>query len=97
MVELGFLDREQQHRPPAEVERHRAFLLELAIPRDRLVEQVADPEGRLGEEEAAVPPGGAGPDAAPVEDENALPRLREEAGRRAAGDAGPDEDGVRAR
>ena len=93
--ELGLLDGEEEHRPLAQVERHRPLLLELAVPGDRLVEQLADPGGRLAEEEAAVPPGGAGADPAAVDDEHALAPLGEQARRRAAGDAGSDDDGVR--
>jgi hypothetical protein len=51
----------------------------------------------LAEEEAAVPPGSAGADAAAIEDENPLARLPKGARRRAAGDAGSDDDGVSAR
>ena len=51
---------------------------------------------RLAEEEAAVPPGGAGADAAAVDDEGDIgPGLRESARRSAAGDAGSDDGDVR--
>ena len=95
MSELGLLDGEQEHRPLAQVERYRPLLLELAVPGDRLVQQLADPGGRLTEKEAAVLPRGAGTDPAAVDDEDALARLREQARHRAAGDAGSDDDGVR--
>jgi hypothetical protein len=93
VVELGLLDREQEHGPLPQVERDRA-LLELPVPGERLVEQLADPRGRLAEEEAAVSPRGAGADAAAVDDEDVLARGREQTRRRAAGDAGSDDDDV---
>jgi hypothetical protein len=93
---LGLLDGEQKHRPLPQIERHRPLGLELPVPGDRLVEQLADPRGRLAEEEAAVSAGGARADAAAVDDEDALAGLREQARRRAAGDAGSDDDDVRA-
>jgi hypothetical protein len=94
VLELALLDGEEEHGPAAQVEGHRPLLLQAAVPLDRLREELADPRGRLREEEAAVPPGGARADAAAVDDEDALPRLREERRRRAAGDAGSDDDGV---
>jgi hypothetical protein len=93
--ELGLLDCEQEHRPLAQVERHRPLRIELAVPGDGLVQQLADPGGRLRKEKPAVPPRGAGADPAAVDDEDALARLREQTRRRAAGDAGSDDDGVR--
>jgi hypothetical protein len=93
--ELGLLDRDQEHRPLAQVERHGALLLEPPVPEDRLGEELADPARRLAEEEAAVPAGRSGPDPAAVDDEDTLARLRERAPRRAAGDSGSDDDGVR--
>jgi hypothetical protein len=92
--ELGLLDGEHEHRPRAEVERHGALLLELEVPGDRLGEELADPARRLAEEKASVAAGGSGPDPAAVDDEDALARLGERARRRAAGDAGADDDGV---
>jgi hypothetical protein len=48
----------------------------------------------LAEEEAAVPPRGAGADSASVDHEDRLPCVREEARRRAAGHPGSYDDGV---
>jgi hypothetical protein len=93
VAELGLLNREQEHAPLPQIEGDRA-LLELAVPGERLVEQLADPGGGLAEEEASVPPGSTGADPAAVDDEDALSCVREEARRRAAGDAGSDDDGV---
>jgi hypothetical protein len=53
-----------------------------------------NPGGRLGEEEAAVATRCSRADAAPVDDDDLLARLRERPRRRAAGDAGSDDDGV---
>jgi hypothetical protein len=94
--ELTFLHGQNEHRPRAQVERDRALVLERPVPRDRLVEQLGDPGRRLAKEEAPVPAGRARADPAPVDDEDALARLREETRRRAAGDTGSDDDGVRA-
>jgi hypothetical protein len=88
------LDGEQEHRPRAQVERHAAPVLQGAVPVDRFVEQLVDPGGGLAEEEAAVSSGGAGPDPAAVDDEDALARLCQEARRCAAGDPGSDDDRV---
>jgi hypothetical protein len=93
--ELALLDSEDQHRPRAEVERHRARVLERPVPADRLVEQLVDPRRRLAEQEAPVPSGRTRTDASSVDDEDAFARLCEETRRRAAGDAGSDDDGVR--
>jgi hypothetical protein len=92
---LALLDREQQHRPRAEIDRYRAFGFQRPVPVDRLVEQLLDPGRRLAEQEAPVPPGRARAETAPVDDEDALARLCEETRRRAAGDAGSDDDRVR--
>jgi hypothetical protein len=94
VVELGFFDGEQEHRPRPQLERDRALLLERAVPRERLVEQLTDPRRRLAEQEAAVAAGRPRADAGAVDDEDAFARLREGVRRRAAGDAGPDDDGV---
>jgi hypothetical protein len=95
MRELGLLDREEEHRPLREIERHRPFLLELAIPRQRLVEELPDPGGGLAEEKTAVAAGRSGADPVSIDDEDALAGLGEEARSRATGDAGTDDDGVR--
>jgi hypothetical protein len=92
--ELGLLDREQEHGPLGELERDRPLGLELAVPPNRLVEELADPGRGLAEEEAAVSAGRAGPDPAAVDDEDARAGLGKEARRRAAGDARPDDDDV---
>jgi hypothetical protein len=92
--QLRLLDREQEHGPSPQVERDWALLLQLAVPGQCLREQPTDPGSRLAEEEAAVAARGAGPDAAPVDDEDALACLGEETRRCAAGDAGSDDDGV---
>ena len=94
MRKLRLLDGKKQHGPCPEVERDRTLGLELAIPLDRLAEELADPAGRLAEEKAAVSPRGTGADSAPVDHEDALPGGREGTCRRAAGDAGSDDDGV---
>jgi hypothetical protein len=94
VVELRLLDRKQEHGPLSELERQRAFLFEPAVPIQRLAEELADPRRGLREEEPAVPPGRAGPDPAPVDDEDALSALRDEARRRTAGNSGPYDDGV---
>ena len=47
------------------------------------------------EQEAPVPPGRARADTAPIDDEDVLARLCEETRRRAAGNAGSDDGGVR--
>jgi hypothetical protein len=93
--ELRLLDGEHEQRPGAQVERNLALLLERPVPGDRLVEELVDPAGRLAEEEAAVPPRRARAEAAAVDDQDALAGLGERARRGAAGDAGPDDDGVR--
>jgi hypothetical protein len=93
--ELIFLDREHELRPGPQVERDRPLVLEPAVPGDRLVQELVDPRRRLAEQEAPVPPGRARAEAAPVDDQDALARLCEETRRRAAGDAGSDDDGVR--
>jgi hypothetical protein len=93
--ELCLLDGEQEHRPGAQVERHLALLFERAVAGDRLVEEIVDPAGRLAEQEAAVAPRRARADAAAVDDEDALARLRERERRGAPGDTGADDDGVR--
>jgi hypothetical protein len=95
MRELALLDREDQHRPRAQVDRHRALVLQRPVHVDRLVEQLVDPGRRLAEQKAPVPPGRARADTAPVDDEDALARLGEETRRRAAGDARSEDDGVR--
>jgi hypothetical protein len=92
---LRLLDGEHEERPGAQVERNLAILLERPVPRHRLVEELVDPAGRLAKEEAAVSPRRAGADAAAVDDQDALAGLGERARRRAAGDAGSDDDGVR--
>jgi hypothetical protein len=95
MRELALLDGEHQHRPRAEVDRHRALVFERPVQVDRLVEQLVDPGRRLAEQEPPVPPRGARAETAPVDDEDVLARLCEETRRRAAGDARSDDDGVR--
>jgi hypothetical protein len=92
--QLGLFDREQEHGPLAQVERNRPLLLERAVPADRLGEKLANPGGRLGEEEAAVAARRTRADAAAVDDDDAFARLREGPRGRAAGDAGSDDDGV---
>jgi hypothetical protein len=92
--ELGLLHGHQEQRPGAQVEGHVALVLERPVPGDRLVEELVDPAGRLAEEEAAVAPRRAGADPVPVDDEDPPTDLRERARRRAAGDAGADDDGV---
>jgi hypothetical protein len=92
--ELGLLDREQEHGPLGELERDRPLGLELAVPPNRLVEELADPGRGLPEEEASVSSGRARSNPAAVDDEDALAGLRKEAGRRATGDARPDDDSV---
>jgi hypothetical protein len=92
--ELGFLHGHQEQRPGAQVEGHLALVLERAVPGDPFVEELVDPVGRLAEEEAAVAARRAGADPATVDDEDAPAGLRERARRRAAGDAGADDDCV---
>jgi hypothetical protein len=94
--ELGLLDREQKHRPAAQVERHR-FFLELSVNRQRLREELVDPRGWLWEEEAAVPSRCAGPNAAGIDEDDARAALGKEARSRTAGEAGADDDAVGAR
>jgi hypothetical protein len=92
--QLRLFDREQEHGPLAQVERDRPLVLERAVPADRLGEKLVNPGGRLGEEEAAVATRCSRADAAAVDDDDLLARLRERPRRRAAGDAGSDDDGV---
>jgi hypothetical protein len=94
VIELGLLDREQEHGPLPQLERDRALLLERAVPGESLGEELADPGRRLAEEEAAVAARRPCADAAAVDDEDALARLGEDTCSRAASDAGPDDDGV---
>jgi hypothetical protein len=93
--ELALLDGEHEHGPGAQVERDRALVLQLPVPGDRLLEELVDPGGGLAEQEAPVPPGRARAETGPVDDQDALARPCEEARRRAAGDAGSDDDGLR--
>jgi hypothetical protein len=95
VAELVLLRRQEQHRPGVEVERDRALVVERGVPRDRLGEELVDPRGGLREEEAAVAPGGAGPDPAAVQENDVGPGFRESARRRATGDAGSDDGDVR--
>jgi hypothetical protein len=92
--ELVLLDREDELGPGTEVERDRPFVLEPAVPGDGLVEELVDPGRRLAEQEAPVPSRRARAEAAPVDDQDALARLCEETRRRAAGNAGSDDDDV---
>jgi hypothetical protein len=94
MRKLVLLDGQDEHRPRAQVERDRAPILERPVRGDGLVEELVDPGSRLAEQKAAVPPRCARAEAAPVDDQDALARLCEETRRRAAGDAGSDDDGV---
>jgi hypothetical protein len=94
VIELGLLDGEQEHRPLPQLERHRPFLLQLLVPAQGLVEELIDPRSGLTEEKPAVPTRRSGPDRTPVDDEDGLSGSREEARRRAAGDAGADDGGV---
>jgi hypothetical protein len=91
---LRLLDGQQEQRPGAQVEGHLPVLLERPVPGDRLVEEVVEPASRLAEQEAAVAPRRARADAAAVDDEDARAGLGQEASRRAAGDAGADDDCV---
>jgi hypothetical protein len=91
--QLVVFDREHEHGPRLEVEGHGA-LLQLAVERNRLGEQLVDPGRRLAEEEAAVPPRGAGADAASLDEDDRLAVLGEKTRRRAAADAGADDDRV---
>jgi len=93
--ELALLDGEHELGPRAQVERDRALVLERAIPGDRFVEELVDPGRRLAEQEAPVSPGCARAEAAQVDDQDALARQCVETRRRAAGDAGSDDDRVR--
>jgi hypothetical protein len=95
MVELLLLDRQEEHRPGAEVERDRARLVERGVPGDRLREELVDPRSGLAEEEAAVAPGCAGADRAAIQQNDVGPGFRESARRGTAGDAGSDDGDVR--
>jgi hypothetical protein len=92
-VELLLLDREHEERARPQIERDRPLALELSVPADRLVAQLVDPPARIAKQEAPVAPGGARAETAPVDDQDALARLCKETRRRAAGDAGSDDDG----
>jgi hypothetical protein len=95
MRDLVLLDGQDEHRPGLQVERDRALVLERPVRGDGLVEELVDPGSRLAEQKAPVPPRCARTEAGPVDDQNALARLCEETRRRATGDAGSDDDGVR--
>jgi hypothetical protein len=90
---LGLLDGEQEHRPLAQVERHRP-VLQLAVDLERLGEQLVDPRRGLREEEAAVSTRRAGADSARIDEEDIGACFGEEACGRAAGEAGADDDCV---
>jgi hypothetical protein len=95
VAELPFLDGEHDQRALPQVERYRALVLEPPVQGESLVQELVDPGSRIAEQEAPVASGGPRADALAVDDEDALARLCEETRRRAAGDAGSDDDGVR--
>jgi hypothetical protein len=78
----------------AEVEGDRPLGLQLGVDRGRLGEELVDPRRGLAEEEAAVSPGRSRADPGPLDDEDALAALGEEARERAAGEAGARDDDV---
>ncbi len=94
VFELLLLDREEEHRPRLEVERHGTFRLQPLVDRDGVLERILDPAGRLAKQEPAVSPRRARADPASLDDENAQALLREEPRRRTTGEAGPDDDRV---
>jgi hypothetical protein len=94
VLELAFLDGQQEHRPWPQVEGNADLVLELAVDVERLREQLVDPGGGLAKEKAAVSPRGAGADAARVDEDDAGAGFREESRAGAPGEARADDDDV---